>query len=89
MPNRSAPVTQPTKPLREATAPRRGLSRLESAVYVGLSINRFDELVRSNRMPPPRTVDGVQVWDKRELDIYFDALPRDAEIPRGRYLDDA
>ena len=56
---------QPTKPLREATAPRRGLSRLESAVYVGLSINRFDELVRSSRMPPPRTVDSVQVGQAR------------------------
>jgi hypothetical protein len=82
-------MTAPTKPLRQVTAPRRGLSRLESAVFVGVSINRFDDLVRSGRMPPPRLVDDVQVWDVRELDVYFDALPRDADSKHGRYLDDA
>jgi hypothetical protein len=81
-------MTLPTKPLREVTAPRRGLSRLESAVFVGVSINRFDELVRSGRMPPPRRIDGVQVWDKRELDVYFDALPVDTEAPHGNYFND-
>ena len=69
-------MTLPIKPLRQATAPRRGLSRLESAVYVGLSIDRFDELVRTGRMPPPRIVDGQRVWDVLELDPYFEALPR-------------
>ena len=49
-------MTLPTKPLREASTPRRGLTRLESAVFVGVSINRFDELVRQGRMPPPRII---------------------------------
>jgi hypothetical protein len=69
-------MTAPIKPLREATAPRRGLSRLEAAVYVGFGLNRFTDMVRTGFMPPPRVHDGVQVWDRRELDIYFDALPR-------------
>lgn len=84
-------MTAPTKPLREATAPRRGLSRLEAAVYVGFGLNRFTDMVRAGLMPPPRVHEGVQVWDKRELDIYFDALPRpggEAPAGRGNPLDD-
>lgn len=83
-------MTRAVQPLREATAPRRGLSRLEAAVYVGFAITKFSELVKANRMPPPRVVDGLQVWDKRELDIYFDALPRDDDpaVKRGNYFHD-
>jgi len=82
-------MTAKARGLREATAPRRGLSRLEAAVYVGVGINKFDELVKSRRMPPPRMVDNAQVWDRRELDIYFDALPQsEVEHPRGNYFDD-
>lgn len=79
-------MTLPIKPLRQATAPRRGLSRLESAVYVGLSIDRFDELVKAGRMPPPRVVDGQKVWDVLELDPYFEALPRQSGTGT-RFLD--
>ena len=83
-------MTLPTKPLREASTPRRGLTRLELAVFVGVSINRFDELVRQGRMPPPRVIGTEQIWDRLELDVYFDALPHNAEaVERGRYLDDA
>jgi hypothetical protein len=31
---------------------RRELSRDEVAMYVGISVNKFDELVASGRMPP-------------------------------------
>jgi hypothetical protein len=82
-------MTTRTRGLREATAPRRGLSRLEAAVYVGIGIDKFDDLVKRGRMPVPRLVDAAQVWDQRELDIYFDALPKsEGAQPRGNYLDD-
>jgi hypothetical protein len=58
-------------------APRRGLSRVEAAVYVGIGITKFDEMVADGRMPGPKRVDGRKIWDIRRLDIAFDALPGD------------
>ena len=55
--------------------PRRGLSRAEAAMYVGIGTTKFDELVDDGRMPKPKKVDGRKVWDLRKLDIAFDSLP--------------
>ena len=55
--------------------PRRGLSRDEAAIYVGVGTTKFDEMIADGRMPAPRRIDGRRVWDIRELDIAFDALP--------------
>jgi predicted DNA-binding transcriptional regulator AlpA len=57
--------------------PRRGLSRIEAAEYVGISPSKFDELVSDGRMPGPRRIDARKVWDVRELDLHFEELPRD------------
>src|SRR5262245_49875105 len=57
--------------------PRRGLSRDEAAMYVGISAGKFDELVADGRMPCPVRIDGRRVWDVRSLDLAFDALPRE------------
>jgi len=58
-----------------ATIPRRGLSRVEAAAYIGVSPSKFDELVADGRMPGARRIDTRKVWDIRELDLLFDALP--------------
>jgi excisionase family DNA binding protein len=66
----------------ERPVPRRGLSRLEAAAYIGVSPGKFDELVRDGRMPAPKRIDGRKVWDIQNLDLAFDALPdetRDAD----------
>jgi excisionase family DNA binding protein len=66
----------------ERPIPRRGLSRLEAAAYIGVSPGKFDELVRDGRMPAPKRIDGRKVWDIQNLDLAFDALPdetRDAD----------
>lgn len=55
--------------------PRRGLSREEAAMYVGIGATKFDELVDDGRMPKPKRVDGRKVWDVRKLDMAFEALP--------------
>jgi hypothetical protein len=60
------------------TFPRRGLSRLDAAAYVGISPCKFDQLVADGRMPGARRIDGRKVWDVRELDLCFDDLPRAA-----------
>lgn len=69
--------------------PRRGLSRVESAMYLGVSPSKFDEMVDDGRAPKPRRIDTRKVWDVRELDLSFDALPREtASPPTGGSWDD-
>ena len=55
--------------------PRRGLSRAEAAMYVGISAAKFDELVSDGRMPAPVLIDRRKVWDIRAIDLAFDTLP--------------
>lgn len=68
--------------------PRRGLSREEAAMYVGVSPTKFDELVRDGRMPPARRIDARKVWDVRDLDVAFDALPSENPISLTSTWDD-
>ncbi len=63
---------------RAVPAPtRRGLSRVEAAGYIGVSPTLFDRLVTDGRMPAPLRVDGRRVWGVRQIDLAFDALPRE------------
>ncbi len=55
----------------------RGLSRVEAAIYVGVSPSLFDEMVRDGRMPFPKRINSRSVWDRRRLDNAFDALPEE------------
>jgi hypothetical protein len=57
--------------------PRRGLSRTEAAIYIGIGPTKFDGLVADGRMPKPRKIDARLVWDIMALDDAFDALPGD------------
>jgi predicted DNA-binding transcriptional regulator AlpA len=68
--------------------PRRGLSRDEAAMYVGISPSKFDQMMGDGRMPAPRRIDGRKVWDVLELDLCFDELPHDDAAPIGNSWDD-
>jgi predicted DNA-binding transcriptional regulator AlpA len=57
--------------------PRRGLSRDEAAMYIGVSAGKFDEMVGDGRMPRPVKIDSRKVWDILSLDLAFEALPRE------------
>jgi predicted DNA-binding transcriptional regulator AlpA len=57
----------------------RGLSRVEAAGYVGVSPSLFDEMVKDRRMPNPKRINRRTVWDRKQLDIAFEALPDDGE----------
>jgi predicted DNA-binding transcriptional regulator AlpA len=57
--------------------PRRGLSRDEAGMYLGVSAAKFDEMVADGRMPTPIRIDARKVWDIRSIDLAFDALPRE------------
>src|SRR5262245_42719250 len=52
----------------------RGLSRLEAAVYIGVSPTLFDEMVKDGRMPKPIRINARAVWDRLKLDEAFAAL---------------
>jgi predicted DNA-binding transcriptional regulator AlpA len=77
------------RPLIAASAalPRRGLSRQQAALYVGVSASKFDELVKDGRMPRPKRIDNRRVWDVRALDAAFDGLQDDAESKRDAWSD--
>ena len=63
--------------------PRRGLSRTEAAMYIGISPTKFDELVADGRMPGPVKIDHRKLWDIRNLDLAFDALSSDDSVPNS------
>lgn len=65
--------------LPKSLAPR-GLSRVEAAAYIGVSPSLFDEMVDDGRMPKAKRINARTVWDLRQLDRAFDALPNDAEV---------
>lgn len=58
----------------KAPSPRRGLSRVEAASYVGVSPTTFDNMVKTRSMPKPIKMGSRSVWDVRALDEVFDAL---------------
>jgi hypothetical protein len=54
---------------------RRGLSREESAVYLGVSASKFDQMRADGRVGPSKLIDGRKIWDVRHLDDVFENLP--------------
>jgi hypothetical protein len=46
-------------------------------MYIGISGSKFDELDANGTMPTPVKIGGRKVWDIRDLDVAFDALPRE------------
>ena len=58
--------------------PPRGLSRVQSAAYVGVSPSLFDEMVKDGRMPKPMRINARTVWDRVKLDEAFAALSDEA-----------
>jgi hypothetical protein len=55
--------------------PRRGLSRVEAAIYLGISPSKFDELRKMRRIGPAKILDGRKLYAVEILDEFFDALP--------------
>jgi hypothetical protein len=76
-------------PRIERPIPRRGLSRIEAAMYLGVSPSKFDELVRDGRMPVAKRIDSRKVWDVLQLDLAFEALPDDSDQGQKNSFDDA
>jgi predicted DNA-binding transcriptional regulator AlpA len=71
-----------THPRTDSIAyPPRGMSRDESARYIGVGPTLFDELVRDGRMPKPKRINSRRVlWDRLRLDAAFSDLPEEKTI---------
>ncbi len=61
------------------SCPPCGLSRVQSAAYVGTGATLFDEMVKDGRMPKPKRINSLTVWDRLALQEAFVALPSDAD----------
>jgi predicted DNA-binding transcriptional regulator AlpA len=57
----------------------RGLRAERAAEYLGMSKTKFLELVASDRLPQPVSIDSMRVWDRFDLDAAFDAIKQDPE----------
>lgn len=69
--------------------PPRGLSRQAAAQYIGVSVGKFDQMVRDERMLQAIKINSRKVWDLRAIDNCFDLLgPRGSSKPvRGSWDD--
>ena len=59
-------------------ADRIGLSRSQSAEYLGIPAILFDQHVTNGTLPPPRRFGpNVVIWDREQLREAFKELPQD------------
>lgn len=73
---------------RKATLPPSlqplGLRASEAAAMLGISETMFRDLVREGRMPRPKLIRSVSVWDRRAVERAFDDLEDSAPNPFDR-----
>ena len=73
-PRSNRAVLQWRTSLPPTLAPR-GLSREQSAAYLGISPSSFERLVDKGLLPKPKPLGSRRVWDRLQLDEAFSALP--------------
>jgi predicted DNA-binding transcriptional regulator AlpA len=76
------------KKLQDAIAyPPRGLRRRRAAAYLDMSERTFTTLVAEGKLPKPKKLRGMQIWDREDLDAAFDELS-DHEPERRNTVDE-
>jgi predicted DNA-binding transcriptional regulator AlpA len=55
--------------------PPRAMKAERAAAYLDMSRSKFLELVEAGRLPPPKIIDGMRVWDRLALDAAFNDFP--------------
>jgi predicted DNA-binding transcriptional regulator AlpA len=61
---------------RRATSfPPRGLRVDQAAMYLGMGRSKFLDLVSEGRLPKPKIIDSMAIWDRLALDSAFDDFP--------------
>jgi hypothetical protein len=61
--------------MTEHLYPPRWMRRAEAARWVGMSPSKFDQLVKDARLPAPKTIDGIVLWDRYRLDTAVELYP--------------
>lgn len=56
---------------------RLGLSAPEAAEFIGVGLTTFNTMVEQEQMPHPKVIGSRRVWDRREIEKAFTALPTD------------
>jgi predicted DNA-binding transcriptional regulator AlpA len=59
----------------DSAYPPRGMRAERAAAYLDMSRSKFLELVAAQRLPKPKIIDGIRVWDRHALDAAFDDFP--------------
>jgi len=55
--------------------PPRAMKAERAAAYLDMSRSKFLELVDTQRLPKPKIIDGIRVWDRLALDSAFSDFP--------------
>jgi hypothetical protein len=55
--------------------PPRAMKAERAAAYLDMSRTKFLELVESDRLPKPKVIDGIRIWDRLALDAAFNDFP--------------
>lgn len=71
-------------PEAHLTIQPRGLSLAHAAQYIGVGPALFLALMKMGRMPQPKLIGPRLVWDRLDIDVAFDALPPELEVPPPR-----
>ena len=66
--------------MTEPLYPPRWMRRTEAARWVAMSPSKFDQLVKDGRLPPPKMIDGVILWDRYRLDAAVELFPDRGEV---------
>jgi hypothetical protein len=69
--------------LTKRSVPRRGLSRIEAAQYLGISPSKLDELRHSGPIGPAKIIWSRLLFDVYLLDEFFDSLPTEGNKDAG------
>jgi hypothetical protein len=59
--------------------PPRAMKAERAAAYLDMSRSKFLELVEAQRLPKPKIIDGIRVWDRLALDAAFNDFPERSE----------
>ena len=66
-----------------------GVRSPHAAAYIGVSESKFREMVEDGRMPKPRSIDKIVVWDFDEVKEHFRNLPHKGGENENNIWDEA
>jgi predicted DNA-binding transcriptional regulator AlpA len=85
-------MTSPARKYQDLTAyPPRAMKADRAAAYLDMSRSKFLELVASGKLPRPKIIDSMRIWDRLALDAAFSEFQEsgeDGSLARRNSFDD-